>query len=84
VRRVGVDDEACLLEQLPAQCREWRLARLDAAAGGRPNDRCSRRHRWMREAEAAQQDTMVVGQDDCANRTSQARNHPWAMSTKRE
>ena len=37
---------------------------LDAAAGRRPYARCARRYSWMREAEAAQQNTVIIGQDD--------------------
>ena len=64
VRRVGVNDKPRLLVQLPAQCRQRQFTGLDAAAGGSPYDRCARRYSWMREAEAAQQDTVIIGQDD--------------------
>ena len=50
-----------LLVQLPAQGCRRQFTGLDAAAGGRPYDRCARRYSWMREADAAQQDTVVVG-----------------------
>ena len=64
VRRVGVDEEPGLLAQFPAQCRERQFTRLDAAARGSPYDRCAGRDSRMREAEAAQQDTVIIGQDD--------------------
>jgi hypothetical protein len=64
VRRVGVNDKPRLLVQLPAQCRQRQFTGLDAAAGRRPYARCARRYSWMREAEAAQQDTVIIGQDD--------------------
>lgn len=64
VRRVGVKDKPRLLVQLPAQRRQRQFTGLDAAARSRPYDRCGRRYSWMREAEAAQQDTVVIGQDD--------------------
>ena len=70
VRRVGVNDKPRLLVQLPAQCRQRQFTGLDAAAGGRPYGRCARRYSWMREAEAAQQDTVVIGQDDRPDGTS--------------
>ena len=50
--------------KLPAQCRQRQFTGLDAAAGGRPDHRCASRYSWMREAEAAQQDTVIIGQDD--------------------
>jgi hypothetical protein len=56
--------------QLPAQGRQRQFARLDAAAGGRPYDRCTRWHSRMREAEPAQQDTVIIGQDDRPDSTS--------------
>ena len=70
VRGVGVNDEPRLLVQLPAQGRQRKLARLDAAAGGRPYDRCTRWHGRMREAEPAQQDMVIIGQDDRPDSTS--------------
>jgi hypothetical protein len=70
VRRVAVYDQPSLLMHLPAQCRQWQFAGLDAAAGSRPDDRCVRRDSWMREDEAAQQDTVIVGQDDRPHGTS--------------
>jgi hypothetical protein len=70
VRRVGVNDEPRLLAQLPAQSHERRLARLDAAARGRPYYCCARWHSRMRESEPAQQDTVVIGQDDRPDSTS--------------
>ena len=70
VRRVGVNDDPRLLVQLPAQGRPRQFARLDAAAGGRPYDRCTRWHSRMREAEPAQQDTVIIGQDDRPDSTS--------------
>jgi hypothetical protein len=70
VRRVGVEDGPGLLVQLPAQGGQRRFAGLDAAAGGRPHDRCARWHSRMREAEPAQQDTVVIGQDDRPDGTS--------------
>jgi hypothetical protein len=36
----------------------------------RPCDRCARRYGWLREAEAAQQDTVIIGQDDRPDGTS--------------
>ena len=42
---------------IPAKCRQRQFTGPDAAAGRRPYARCARRYSWMREAEAAQQDT---------------------------
>ena len=73
VSRVDANGESRLLEQLPAQRRQRQLTRLDATAGDRPHDHRAGRYSRMREAEAAQQDTVVVGQDDCPDGTSQLR-----------
>jgi hypothetical protein len=70
VRRVGVNDKPGLFVQLPSQSRQRQFTGLDAATWGRPDDRCASGYSWMREAEAAQQDTVIIGQDDRPDGTS--------------
>ena len=58
-------------EQLPTQCRQGQLTGLDAAAGSRPYNGCARGYSWMREPEPAEQDTVILGQDDRPDGPSQ-------------
>ena len=64
VRRVGFNDKPGLFVQTPSQCRQRQIHRFDAVTWGRSDDRCASGYSWLREAEAAQQDIVIIGQDD--------------------
>jgi hypothetical protein len=69
VRRIGGGDQAGLLSQLAAQRGQRILTRLYAAAGSSPDGLDVRRDRRVGEDEPAQQDVVVLVEDDRADRS---------------
>lgn len=83
VRRVGGDRQAGLLAQFTAQGCQRILTGFDAAAGSGPHGLRLTRHRRVREDESAEQDSVVLVEDDRADGGAQVRRHARSPALRR-